>query len=217
MIKSSPYGNMRYKRTQGTLTITEMGNSVPFSQKLDNLSEQPVTEIINKVLKNDAKKAFDTLAHAEFNKTPLKAYASGGTSTTAISLATASTVGGTSSKALAKGHVRAIVVAMKERNIPPYVQDDYYAISWPSTFSTLDADLEAIQVYTQPGFQMIMNGEKGRYANCRFIEQTNIAKAGTLYTDWCYFCGEDTVAEAIAVPEEMRGKIPSDFRKVVPW
>src|SRR5574337_1180474 len=48
--------------TQGTLTINEYGNSVPYSGKLDDLSQHPVTEIIQKVLKNDAKKAFDTAA-----------------------------------------------------------------------------------------------------------------------------------------------------------
>ena len=45
--------------TQGTLTITEYGNSVPYTGKLDDLSEQPVKEVIHKVLKNDCKKAID--------------------------------------------------------------------------------------------------------------------------------------------------------------
>jgi hypothetical protein len=48
---------------QGTMTITEYGNSVPYTGKLDDLSEQPVKEIINKVLKNDAKKALDQQAY----------------------------------------------------------------------------------------------------------------------------------------------------------
>ena len=33
--------------TQGTLTITEFGNAVPYSGKLNDLSEHPVTQIIN--------------------------------------------------------------------------------------------------------------------------------------------------------------------------
>lgn len=33
--------------TQGTLTITEAGNSVPFTGKLDDLSEHPVKEVIH--------------------------------------------------------------------------------------------------------------------------------------------------------------------------
>ena len=48
--------------TQGTMTITEYGNSVPYTGKLDDLSALPVKEIINKVLKNDAKKVFDIAA-----------------------------------------------------------------------------------------------------------------------------------------------------------
>ena len=65
---------------------------------------------------------------------------------------------------------------------------------------------------------MIMNGEIGRYEGCRFVEQTHKSKTsiGT-YTaaawtnslsGWAFFFGEDTVAEAVAVPEEIRGKNP---------
>ena len=42
--------------TQGTLTVTEYGNSVPFTKKLDDLSRHPVKEVINKVLKKRCSK-----------------------------------------------------------------------------------------------------------------------------------------------------------------
>jgi N4-gp56 family major capsid protein len=230
IIETNTMPESNFTITQGTLTITEAGNSVPFTQKLDNLSEHPVTTIINKVLKNDAVKFFDIQAHAQFNTCLLRVYPTAGTATDAVSLATAGTVGGSSSKALDKGHVKAIVDVMKERNIPAYTADDYYAISWPSTYRTFKNSLETIHQYTPEGFGMIANGEIGRYENCRFVEQTNIAKAGTTSTDWAFFMGEDTadwaffmgedtVAEAVAVPEEMRGKIPSDYgrSKGVAW
>ncbi len=199
--------------TQGTMTITEMGNSVPFTAKLDDLSEQPVREIINKVLKNDAKKAFDIAAEAEFNKTPLRVIPTDGTSATAVTLYTNGTVTGTNTIALAAAHVKAIVDTMKERNIPPYEGDDYFALAHPSTFRSFKNELEAIHKYVPEGFGMIMNGEMGRYENTRFIEQTNIAKGtwGQSKSNWAYFFGADTVAEGIAVPEEMRGKIPTDY------
>jgi len=57
--------------TQGTLTVTEAGNSVPYSGKLDNLSKFPVQELIQKVLKNDAVKTFDRLAWARKTKQSL--------------------------------------------------------------------------------------------------------------------------------------------------
>jgi len=175
---------------QGTLTIDEAAHAIPYSGKLDDLSEHPLTEIINKVLKNDAKKFFDISAHAQFDTCLLRVYPTGGTATDAVTLATTGTVGGTSTKALNTGHVKAIVDLMKERNIVPYTGDDYYAISWPSTYRTFKNALETIHQYTAEGFGMIATGEIGRYENCRFIEQTHVAKAGTTYTDWCFFFGK---------------------------
>lgn len=207
--------------TQGTMTITEYGNSVPYSGKLDDLSEQPVKEIINKVLKNDAKKAFDSAAAAQFNLTPLRVVPTAGTATDSVVLTTNGTATLTNNVALGKNHVKAIVDLMKERNITPYQADDYFSIAHPSTFRTLKNELESVHQYVDTGFQMIMNGEIGRYEGVRFIEQTNIAKAGftNAKSNWAYFFGDDTVAEAIAVPEEMRGKIPSDYgrSKGIAW
>src|SRR5574340_1452502 len=207
--------------TQGTLSITEYGNSVPYSGKLDDLSEHPVKEIINKVLKNDAKKAFDNAAQAQFNATPLRVVPTAGTATDAVTLTTNGTATLTNNVALGKNHVKAIVDLMKERNISPYQADDYFSIAHPSTFRTLKNDLESVHQYVDAGFQMIMNGEIGRYEGVRFIEQTNVAKAGfsNAKSNWAYFFGDDTVAESLAVPEEMRGKIPTDFgrSKGIAW
>ena len=96
--------------------------------------------------------------------------------------------------------------------------------------------METIHQYSDTGFKLIMNGEIGRYENNRYVEQTNIAKGvGTTgistaaggdmvawsqgKSDWMFTFGNDTVAEAVAVPEEMRGKIPSDYgrSKGVAW
>jgi len=214
--------------SQGTLTITEYGNSVPYTSKLDDLSEQPVKEIIHKVLKNDCKKAIDSAAHDQFKDTVLRAVPTAGTDTSAITLTTNGTATATNSIALGKEHVKTIIDTMKERDIPPYMEEDYYAIARPSTFRALKNDLEGIKQYVETGFGHIMRGEIGRYEGCRFIEQTNIAKgtgstAGTEWTnaksDWCFFLGEDTVAEAVAVPEEIRGKLPGDYGrdKGVAW
>lgn len=216
--------------TQGTLTLSEAGNSVPYSGKLDNLSKFPVMELIQKVLKNDAVKSFDRLAWQQFNATPLRALPTAGTDTAAVSLSTNGTVTGTNNIAFNNAHAKSIVDAMKERNIPAYIGDDYYSLAWPTTLRTFKNNLETIHQYSEAGFKLIMNGEIGRYENIRYVEQTNIVKGnstdgltGSSWTngksDWIFFFGNDTVAEAIAVPEEMRGKIPSDYgrSKGVAW
>jgi N4-gp56 family major capsid protein len=215
---------------QGTLTVTELGNSVPYSGKLDNLSKFPVMELIQKVLKNDAVKTFDRQAWTQFNQTLLRAIPVGGTDTAAITLYTNGTVTGTNSIAYNNAHAKSIVDTMKERNIPAYLGDDYYALAWPTTLRSFKNNLETIHQYSDTGFKLIMNGEIGRYENVRYVEQTNIAKGTgtdgitqTTWTngksDWIFFFGNDTVAEAITIPEEIRGKIPTDYgrSKGVAW
>jgi len=198
LVETTVMPESNFTITQGTLTITEYGNSVPYTGKLDDLSEQPIKEIIHKVLKNDCKKALDTAAHDQFKTCVLRVAPTAGTNTSAVTLTTNGTATITNNLAMGKNHVKTIIDTMKERNIPPYMEENYYAIARPST------------------------------EGCRFVEQTNIAvgtgsTANSAWTnsksDWCFFMGEDTVAEAVAVPEEIRGKIPGDYGrdKGVAW
>ena len=214
--------------TQGTLTITEAGNSIPYSGFLDNLSKYPVEDIIKKGLKNDTVKTLDRMVWGQFKQALLRVIPVGGTSASAVTLYTNGTVTGTNSIAYSNAHAKAITDTMKERNIPAYIADDYYSLAWPTTLRTFKNSLEGIHQYTDTGFNLIMNGEIGRYENTRYVEQTNVAKGngstgiavaggGDMVpwtnglSDWIYFFGSDTVAEGIAVPEEMRGKIPTDY------
>lgn len=229
MVETNTMRETGYTITQGTGTVTERGNSVPYSGKLDDLSFHPCKEIIHQALKDDAKKVMDGAAYTQFDATPLRVVPDSGTSTTAVTLTTNGTATLTNSVAFQREHVQLIVDLMKERNIPTYVNDDYYALSHPSTLRTLKNDLESIYQYSEGGFQMIKNGEIGRYENTRFVEQTNIPKGGAAdsttfdpetdtadawdnaLSSWVYFMGADTVAEGISIFEEMRGKIPGDF------
>lgn len=237
--ETSTVNETNFTIAQGTGTVTELANSVPYTGFLDNLSKHPVQEIINKVLKNDAKKALDGQAWYQFNSTLLKIGASGsgasGTNTASITVSTTGTQTQTNSVAFSNLHVKSIVDAMKERNIPPYMGDEYFGIAWPTTWRPMKNLLEGIYQYRDEGFQMIYKGEIGKYEGVRFIEQTNIPHgnyssgnyaSSTSFTtwtnglsDWIFFFGEDTVAEALVVPEEIRGKIPTDFgrAKGIAW
>jgi N4-gp56 family major capsid protein len=207
--------------TQGTGTVFEMGRSVPYTGFLDDMSKHPVEEIVRRVLKNHAKKAIDTMAYREFDKTPLRVVAASGTATDAVVLTTNGTATVQNNVAFGKNHVKAIVDIMKERNIPPYLGDDYIGIGHPTTWRVMKNDLESVHQYVTEGFTMILNGEIGRYEGVRFIEQTNVAKQNfpNAKSNQAFFFGEDTVAEAIVTPEEIRGKLPGDYgrSKGVAW
>lgn len=224
-----PMPETNFTVSQASLTVTEFGNSVPYTGKLTALAKQDVVKIIEKALKNDARKAFDIEAHAQFDNCNVEVQATSGTSTTAVTTTTDGNVTITNNIEMGTGHVKAIMDVMRERNIPGYVDDDYVCISHPTTFRTFKNELESIHQYTDTGLAKIFSGEVGRYEGCRFIEQNFIPKGGAEdqgtwdpYTgtaeawdngksSWAFFCGMDTVNEAIAIPEEIRAKLPGDY------
>lgn len=229
LAETAPMPETNFTVSQSYLTITEYGNSVPYSGKLTALAKHDVLRIIHKGLKNDARKAFDIAAFEQFNATLLHAVPTGGTSTTSVTLTENGTTVTSNNVAMGTGHVKAIVDTMRERNIPGFAGDDYAAISHPTTFRPFKNELETLHQYTDQGLQKIYNGEIGRYEGCRFVEQNYIPKGGAEdsttfdpYTatadawnnaksSWAFFFGGDTVNEAIVVPEEVRAKLPGDY------
>jgi hypothetical protein len=223
--------------SQGSLTITEWGQAIPYTGKLEALAKHKIQNIIDKALKHDARKAFDIEAFLQFKNTPLRAAPTSGTSTTAVTLTTNGATATTNNVALGTGHIKALSDTAKERNIPPYEGDAYFAISHPTTYRGMKNSLESINQYTAEGLQMIRFGEIGRYEDTRFIEQNNVAKGGANdsvtydawegtadawnngLSSWMFYFGADTVTEAICIPEEIRAKLPGDYgrSKGIAW
>ncbi len=229
LLENVPIPETSFTIGQNTLTITEAGNSVPYTGKLELLSKFWISDVIDKALKNDARKFFDIKSYLQFDATPLRVAPTSGTSTTAVTLTTNSATATTNNVALGADHIKAISDIMQERNIPPFIADDYCAISHPTTWRTFKNDLETIEQFTPGGFERIVSGIIGRYEGFRFITQNSIPKGGAndtttfdAYTrtadawnnglsSWAFFFGGDTVMEAICVPEEIRAKRPQDY------
>ncbi len=222
LVETNTMPETNFTIIQGTLTVTEYGNSVPYSGKLEALSKFQVRKPVMQALRNDATKVFDRAAYAQFYLAPLRVVPTGGTDATLLTLTTNGTATTTNSLAYGTGHAKTLVDTMKERNIPAYVGDDYMAVAWPTTLRGLKNALESIHQYTESGIKLIFNGEIGRYENVRYTEQTNVSKgitstgsSGTAWSnsksDWIFFFGEDTAAEGVVIPEEMRAKIPTDY------
>jgi len=218
----APMPETSFSIAQRSGVIYEFGNSVPYTGVLDDRSAQPIRQIINKSLKNDAVKTFEAEARAQFYLSPLCVVPASGNSTTAIELSTNGTPAQTNNVAMNTTHVKLIADVMLERNIPTYDDGNYRCIGRPSTFRTVKDTLETIAQYTDRGYGYILNGEIGRsYEGIRFFQQTAIASQAwsNAKSDEAYFFGADTVIEGIVVPPEMRGKLPGDFGrdKGVAW
>jgi len=218
--------------TVGTATITEYGNSITLTRKLRDMSEYDIKSVIRQTLVNDMASTIDIAVWSKFAASQLVAQASNSTDTVGIKVYSngTGTLANNATAGLSTGHVLSIVDFMKERNIPTFDGSSYVCVSHPSTLGKIRDSILSANQYTESGQKNRMSGEIGSFGGVRFIEQTNIAKGtgtdGTTTTawtngtsDWCFFFGNDTVAEAIAVPEEMRGKIPTDFgrSKGIAW
>lgn len=210
---------------QGSLQIDEFGNSVPYTKKLDNLSKVPVENIIQSALKDDCAKTLDYEAYNQFNQTRLVASPVSGTSATQVNIEAVAAAGDhtatVNDAALSLDHVKAIIDEMKERNIPGYDGDDYFALARPTTFRPIRNEIEELSKYVESGWRNIRLGEIGKYEGCRFVEQTNIPSKGWTNgkSDEAFFFGGDTVTEAVTDPEQIRGKLPTDYgrSKGVAW
>lgn len=210
---------------QGTLKIGEYGNSVPYTKKLDNFSKVPVEGIIRSALKDDCAKTLDREAYNQFAATRLVAYPDGGNSTDTVVVEALATAGANPTTAITiamnLNHVKGIIDNMKERNIPGFDGDDYFSIARPTTLRGIRNEIEDMSKYLESGWRNIRLGEIGKFEGCRFVEQTNIASKmwASGKSDEAFFFGGDTVTEAVTDPEQIRGKLPTDYgrSKGVAW
>jgi N4-gp56 family major capsid protein len=207
--------------TWGTLTVDEYGNSIPFTFKVEALSEFDVMEIMKGGLLDDAVKCIDGEIERQYNQTPLRYV---GTATAGYALTTNGTATATNTSALNSYHVRKMRLELEKRNVPKW-GDDYACIASLEAMESLEASMESVHQYTEIGIKKIFNGEVGRINGVRFIKDgfatrfvyDSTAKTATAKS-WsgsnsldAYMFGRPTVREAIVVPEEIRMKVTTDY------
>src|SRR3990167_4653569 len=69
LVETDTIPKRNYTITQGTLTMTEYGNSIPYTFKVRALSEVSVPDIVRVVLRNDMGKVLDSAAATQFMAT----------------------------------------------------------------------------------------------------------------------------------------------------
>jgi len=195
--------------TQGTLTITEYGNSVPFTLKARTLSDVQLPDIVNTVLRNDMAKVLDSAAATQFKTND---YVATITNTATTTFGSAGAALATAGANMSDKNVRDIVDRMKTLNIPTYDGENYICIASTNSIRGLYDFFEAKAVQTT--MAPLYQGEVGQYYKTRFVEETNFLSnadgSNGLYGEAVFF-GEDAVREGIAIPEEIRISIPTDY------
>jgi len=192
---------------QDSLTITEFGNSVPFTLKAKTLAEVDVPASVRTVLMNDQSKVLDSQAAAQFKLSDYTAVCSD-TATTVFD--SDSTISVTCTANMSDKNVRDVIDRMKILNIPRHSDGNYVSIASTNSIRGLYDYFEAKALNTTMGPSF--SGEVGRYYGCRFVEETNVLSnvLNSSYGEAMFF-GADAVKEGIAIPEGLRIDQPKDF------
>lgn len=205
------------------ITVNEYGRAIPFTGKVETLAEVDVeSNVYLKGLRNHMAKTIDRQVASAFKSSDLMAIPILATNTITWD------VDGTPSTA-ATSNINAkllkdIIDAMKTgefgantgRPIPFYDGESYVAIATTRFLRGLkdDADYEVAAKYAHP--EDLYLGEVGRFYNVRFIETNHFAAldnsvgTGGVLGEAVIF-GEDPVREVVAIPEEIRAKLPEDY------
>jgi len=236
--------NTMHESTQplawGTMSVNEYGNSVPFTFKVDALSEFDIKEILQTGLLDDTAKCIDGEIENQFFATVLKAH---GTATGHYSLATTGTVGGTNTGGLSLYHIRKIILDLKKRNVPGYSKlgGKYAGILSLEAVENIQKDMIDVKniQYSDAGMDIVLKGEITSVLGVKLVEdsfatrfiydstartatakESNSTKTRTgQATSWtsagqggdAYFFGSPTVMEGLIVPEEIRRKLVTDY------
>jgi N4-gp56 family major capsid protein len=210
LVETNTIPRSNFTIQQGSVVITEYGNAIDYTLKLETLSEYGVEPAVETVLRNDMAKVIDSAAGVIFASSDLVMVCQN-TDTTCLytngaASQTSSLVGPSD-----KNH-RDIVDEMKKKLIPTYGGGDYAAVGSVNFWRGLYDYLEASFAYTTR--EHMYSGEIGRYYGCRIVEETsylvNTLGASSVSGQGIYV-GDDCVWEAIATPEEIRANVPADF------
>jgi N4-gp56 family major capsid protein len=210
----------------GTVTVQEYGQSIPFTFKVQSLSEFDIRNIVRESLMDGMVKLVDGIVEREFNSTVLRYV---GTTTAAGAVTTNGTATATNTGGFTQTHLRKMVTQLKNRNVPGFtgVGGDYVMIASPLTLEQFSTQTESVSQNVETGYKKILNGETSRYHGVRIVEDTwatvntvtpttGGTAAPTTFTSLttgapAYVFGSPTVREIVAVPEEIRGKVVTDY------
>lgn len=200
-----------FTQSQATVTVTELGNKVDLSSKLQDLSQHDVIQEIKKGLSDDAVETFDGRVEAAFNGVQIRYVA---TTTAGGAFTTNGTATATAAGNLNAYHVRRMVDYLRQNDVPPYTENgEYIGIFTNQALRGLmnDGSWENLMLYGDParGFR----GEAGKFENVRFIEQ-NLSMDGTIGASDVagegYIFGADFCSEALVHDTEIRVDPPLD-------
>ena len=201
--------------TQGVVIVDEWGNSIPYTGKLDVLSEFNVENVLQKALKNDMARTLDAAVIDTFKVTQVFSTPTGTVGVPTTTFDEDGTISTAATRDVQTFDVKEVVDRLMDTYLTPkYDDSDYLCLCCVGFARAIkdDPDWEDAVKYGDP--ERLFAGEVGRYYGVRFVVETNrLTKAigSSSYKGSALFFGDDAMVEGTALPEEIRAKIPDDY------
>lgn len=222
LVETNTMPESQFTVRTGTLQVTEYGNSLPYTGKLETLAEFSIDNLTSRVARDDQAKVLDSAAGYQFKLTQLKYACLTASSAGSFQTLTADATQGTTTCAVSPDmyHIRACVDKLKTLNVPK-IGNDYVCIASVNALRGIMNHADWVNAALYSGVKQIFEGEVGRIEGVRFIEETNVLSnargSGTMGEAIMF--GADVVMKAVALLPEMRRKIATDYgrSKGVAW
>lgn len=211
----------KYTIRRGQIIVDEWGNSVPYTGKLELLSEFNIANPTQKAIRDDMAKTIDAGIATEAKLTPITY------TPTSAAAGTWNTAGSPAASGVNMNlfHLKEVVDYAIEANMPPATggpDGDYVLIATQKLIRSLLDDPEFIDVAKYARAEKVLQGEIGRVYRTRILLTTHtsaLTKKNSSTMGEGMFFGDDAMVEAIALPEELRAKTPDDYgrSKGIAW
>ena len=210
--------------TQGSVAVAEYGNSIPWTGKLETLSEFSVDSLVTVALRNDMAKVLDQAVHDEFVTCQIKMVPTGTTSNPSTNTATGGTAGAAATRDILPWDIKEAADYLEDQvHAEKYDGENYIAIGRTAGLRKLFDSTEFTDAAKYGDPERLFAGEVGRFYHTRIIKETNASRrtlsAASSYNGELVVFGSDPVVEGVAQPEEIRAKIPEDYgrSKGIAW
>lgn len=196
------------KFVRGSVVVTEYGNGIEYTGKLESLSEWNVKDEFQQGLRQDIRDTLDLAVATIFQTAKFKAVC---TSTAITAFTTNGTATITTTANPSDKNIRDIVDYLKLKHVPYYGGGkEYNGILSINGMRGVYDFLEQKMQYVTPISEY--NNEKGRYYGVRMVEDLGVlsnALGGSTYGEGLLF-GDEAIMEAVAIAEEIRMDTPAD-------
>jgi N4-gp56 family major capsid protein len=201
--------------SQQSVIVFEYGNAIPYTGKLEALAEFSAENITTKALRDDQMEVLDSDAAGQFQAAKVKYTATGSASAPTNSISTTGSAGATATRDVMGFDIKEMVNSLVSTfKAPPYDGEFFVAICPREVYTALTNDTDVKNDFRYGDPERYFVGEIGTYQRVRFVEENNVlaTTVGTtsFRAEFVVF-GDDPVAEGLALPAEIRAKIPDDY------